>query len=237
MRHYIGLALSGAVLLMVLALGALVIVVPAISGGTALTVLTQSMEPKLPPGTLIIIRPTPIDEITIGDVLTYQIKSGEPAVVSHRVISRAVDSKGRTTFITKGDNNDLPDAAPVQKVQIKGTLWYSIPWLGYVNNLVGGQGRSLLLPLVVAALFIYAGYMVASSVVASSRKKRLQAAPTEPAAPAEPAAPIPVVTRTTRPAPSPVRFLASVAVGLLLGVSAYLLITGGSGRGNRFSRD
>lgn len=178
--HYLGLGVSGAMLVIVLALGALVIVVPAVSGGTALTVLTQSMEPQLPPGTLIIIHPTPIDQIKIGDVLTYQIKSGESAVVSHRVISRSVDTKGRTTFITKGDNNDLPDAGPVQKVQIKGTLWYSIPWLGYVNNLVGGQGRSLLIPLVAVALFIYAGYLLASSVAGSLKKKRSAAGPAEP---------------------------------------------------------
>ena len=177
LRHYLGLALSGSLLVIVLALGVLVIVVPAISGGTALTVLTQSMEPKLPPGTLIIIRPTPIGDIKIGDVLTYQIKSGQPAVVSHRVISRSVDTKGRTTFITKGDNNDLPDAGPVQKVQIKGVLWYSIPWLGYINNLVGGQGRSLLIPLVAVALLIYAGYMLASSAAGSLKKKRSAADP------------------------------------------------------------
>lgn len=173
--HYLGLAVSGAMLVIVLGVAALAIVIPALVGGTALTVLTQSMEPKFPPGTLIIIRPTPIDEIKIGDVLTYQIKSNEPAVVSHRVISRSVDTKGRTTFITKGDNNDLPDASPVQKVQIKGTLWYSIPWLGYVNNLVGGQGRTLLIPLVAIALFVYAGYMVMSSVASSLKKKRTTA--------------------------------------------------------------
>jgi signal peptidase len=179
LRHYIGFALSGSLLVVVIALGLLVIVVPAISGGTALTVLTQSMEPKLPPGTLIIIRPTPISDIKIGDVLTYQIKSGQPEVVSHRVISKSVDTKGRTTFITQGDNNDLPDAGPVQKVQIRGTLWYSIPWLGYLNNLVGGQGRSLLVPLVAAALFIYAGYMLASSVVSSRKRKKAEPGPAE----------------------------------------------------------
>jgi signal peptidase len=173
--HYLGLAVSGAMLVIVLGVAALAIVIPALVGGTALTVLTQSMEPKFPPGTLIIIRPTPIDQIKIGDVLTYQIKSNEPAVVSHRVISRSVDTKGRTTLITKGDNNDLPDASPVQKVQIKGTLWYSIPWLGYVNNLVGGQGRTLLIPLVAIALFVYAGYMVMSSVASSLKKKRTAA--------------------------------------------------------------
>ena len=103
---------------------------------------------------------------------SYQIKSGQPAVVSHRVVSRSVDTTGRTTFTTKGDNNDLPDAGPVQRAQIRGTLWYSIPWLGYLNNLVGGQGRSFLVPGIAVVLFIYAGYMIASSVASSRKKKR-----------------------------------------------------------------
>ena len=177
--HYIGVAVSGALLVLVLELGALVIVIPALTGGTALTVLTQSMEPTLPPGTLIIIRPTALEDIKIGDVVTYQITSGQPAVVSHRVVSRSVDTTGRTTFTTKGDNNDLPDASPVHKAQIRGTLWYSIPWLGYLNNLVGGQGRSLLVPLIAAALLIYAGFMIASSVAISWKKKHRSGAPAE----------------------------------------------------------
>jgi signal peptidase len=170
--HYIGVALSSAMLLLVLGVAALAVVVPAIAGGTALTVLTQSMEPKLPPGTLIVIRPAPIADIRIGDVLTYQVKSDEPAVISHRVVSRTIDSKGKTTFVTKGDNNDLPDAGVVQQVQIRGTLWYSIPLLGYVNNVVGGQGRVWIVPIVAVALFAYAAYMIAGTVAASRRKKR-----------------------------------------------------------------
>ncbi len=166
------MVLSTVLLIFVLGIAALAIIAPAIVGGTALTVLTQSMEPKFPPGTLIIIRPTPVDDIKVGDVITYQITSNEPAVISHRVISKSVDTRGDTTFITKGDNNDLADSPAVQKVQIKGVLWYSIPYLGYVNNFVGGGGRALLVPIVAGALFVYAGYLLASAVVGSRRKRR-----------------------------------------------------------------
>ncbi|MBC7724377.1 MAG: signal peptidase I [Burkholderiaceae bacterium] len=161
---YLGVALSGCLLVLVLALAALVVAVPAIVGGSALTVLTQSMEPRFPPGTLIVVKPTPVDEIRLGDVLTYQIESGNPAVVSHRVISRAVGTDGSTTFLTQGDNNDLADPTPVQEIQITGTLWYAIPYLGYVNNVVGGEGRAVVVPVVAAALFIYAITLVLGSV-------------------------------------------------------------------------
>ena len=89
------------------------------------------------------VKPTPVRDIDVGNVLTYQIRSGEAAVVSHRVLSRSVSTDGTTTFITKGDNNDSPDANPVTSAQVKGTVWYSVPLLGYVNNAVNGPGRRL----------------------------------------------------------------------------------------------
>ena len=169
--HYIGLALSGALLVMVLALAVLVIALPAISGGAALTVLTNSMAPKFPPGTLIIIKPTPIADIRVGDVLTYQLTSGDPAVISHRVVTRSVSLEGETTFITKGDNNDLADSKPIREVQVEGTLWYAIPYLGFVNNAVNGETRPLLTPIIAGLLFAYALYTVISSV--AGRRKKL----------------------------------------------------------------
>jgi signal peptidase I len=169
--QYIGLALSGAFLVMVLAVAVLVIALPAVVGGAALTVLTNSMAPKFPPGTLIIIKPTSIADIKVGDVLTYQIKSGDPAVISHRVVTRSVNLEGETTFTTKGDNNDLPDPKPIREVQVKGTLWYAIPYLGYVNNAVNGETRPLVTPIIAGLLFAYAVYTVISSIL--GRRKKL----------------------------------------------------------------
>ena len=110
LMHYVGVGLSAGLLALMVALAAAVIVIPALVGGVPLTVLTGSMEPTLPPGTLVVVKPTPVQDIRVGNVLTYQIHSGEPAVVSHRVLSRSVSTDGTTTFITKGDNNDSPDA-------------------------------------------------------------------------------------------------------------------------------
>jgi len=170
--HYLGLSLSAVALVAVLAIVALTAVVPRVAGGTALTVLTQSMEPGLPPGTLIVIRPMPVDDIRVGEVVTYQLAPNEPAVVSHRVVSRSTDTLGRTTFVTKGDNNDLPDAAPVSSAQVRGVLWYSIPLLGWVNTAIGSAGGRWLIPAAAALLFLYAGVMLARSVLERRRKAR-----------------------------------------------------------------
>ncbi len=154
------------------ALAVLVIVLPIAVGGSALTVLTNSMAPKFPPGTLIVIKPTPVDEIAVGDVLTYQIESGKPAVVSHRVVARSVSTAdGSVSFTTRGDNNAVDDAKPVQEVQVRGTLWYAIPYLGWVNNGVNGELRPIIVPVIAGLLFAYAAWTVFSTI--RSRRRRV----------------------------------------------------------------
>ena len=153
-----------AVFVIVAAVGTLAIVVPAAVGGRALTVLTSSMEPRLPPGTLVIVRPTPADEVRTGEVLTYQLRSGEPTLVTHRVIQRLALADGSTTFITQGDNSPNADPDPVREVQVVGTVWYSIPFLGWVAQGITGETRAWLIPLVAGALFAYAAWMLAAAI-------------------------------------------------------------------------
>ncbi|HWU57407.1 MAG TPA: signal peptidase I [Microbacteriaceae bacterium] len=173
--HYIGVGLSAGVFAVVIALAAMLIVVPWITGATPMTILTSSMEPHLPPGTLIVVKPEPINDIRIGDVMTYQIESGKPAVVSHRVTSESTSTDGSRTFITKGDNNAVADANPVVAGQVKGVVWYSIPFVGYVNTAINGPDRAWIVPIMSVALFGYAGIMVVAGLV-DARKKRRAAA-------------------------------------------------------------
>jgi signal peptidase len=170
--HSIGVGLSAGLLLVVVALAVVLVVVPKATGSTPLTVLTSSMEPSLPPGTLLVVRPTPVEEIRVGDVMTYQIESGRPEVISHRVTEIVSSSDGTTSFITKGDNNDAPDDEAVLPVQVKGTLWYSVPVLGFVNQAVNGQARAWIVPLLAVALFGYAGYMIVSGLVSHRSERR-----------------------------------------------------------------
>ncbi|MCS5715516.1 signal peptidase I [Herbiconiux sp. CPCC 205716] len=169
--HAVGVGLSAGLLVLVLGLAVVTILLPLVVGGRPLTVLTQSMEPGLPPGTLIIVRPEPVSEIRLGDVLTYQIVSGKPGVVSHRVVEKTFATDGSTTFRTKGDNNDLVDEEPVREVQIVGVLWYSVPLLGWVNTAVNGEARSVIVPIAAAALFTYAAWALVSTVLTRRRSR------------------------------------------------------------------
>ncbi len=144
------------------------VVVPRLTGATPYTVTTGSMRPVYPPGTLVVVKPLPVDEIRSDDVVTYQLESGEAPVVTHRVIEVGTNLDGDVQLVTQGDANDIPDAEPVRPEQVRGRVWYSVPYLGYVNNVVGGDERRIGGYVVVTALLGYAGLMF----VGSARERR-----------------------------------------------------------------
>ncbi|WIB76680.1 signal peptidase I [Curtobacterium sp. MCPF17_002] len=169
--HALALGLSTGLLVIVAGLAVVLIVVPKATGSTPLTVLTQSMDPTLPPGTLLVVRPTRVQDIRIGDVVTYQIESGQPAVISHRVVSVASSSDGTRTFVLKGDNNALADSSPVTAAQIRGVVWYSLPDIGLVNQLVNGS-RTWLVPAIAGVLLAYGAVMITIGAVSATRRRR-----------------------------------------------------------------
>ena len=158
------LGLSVGVLGLVVALAALLVVVPKATGSTPLTVLTSSMEPTFPPGTLLVVRPVDTDLVEPGDVLTYQIESGEAAVVTHRVVQVVSSSDGTRSFVMRGDANGSVDADAVMPVQVRGAVWYSLPLVGWVAQAVGGEGRGWVATAVGVALCLYSVVALAAGV-------------------------------------------------------------------------
>jgi signal peptidase len=172
--YYIGVGLSLGLLAFVLLLASVVVIVPAVSGSTPYTILTSSMEPGLPPGTLVIVKPIEPTDIRIGTVITYQLDSGEPDVVTHRVVEIQSPNLpgGDPSFITKGDANSAPDAKPVMTVQVRGAVWYSVPLIGWVNNVVNGDLRAIVIPVVAGLLFLYAGWSIVTSRIDKRRRRQ-----------------------------------------------------------------
>lgn len=163
MRSWVVAMLSWTVILAVAAVLLLAVLVPRLGGATPYTVLTSSMSPGLPPGTLVVIRPVPAEEVAVGSVITYQLESGRSTVVTHRVEATAVDLRGERRFATLGDANTVRDEKPVMPVQIKGELWYSVPHLGHVNQLLTGKERQMAVYVLAALLLGYAAFMITSA--------------------------------------------------------------------------
>jgi signal peptidase len=153
--------------LVMLGLGALVVVavlVPRIGGATPYVIETGSMRPQLPPGALVVVRPVDAADLRLGDVITYQVRSGDPTVVTHRIVAQGIDSTGKPRFRTQGDANDAVDRGWVQPAQIEGRRWYAVPVVGHVTTLVTAGQRDVLVPGVAGLLLGYAVVMVATDL-------------------------------------------------------------------------
>lgn len=153
---------SWLLILVAAAVLAALVVVPRVTGATPYTVLTGSMEPTLPPGTLIVVKPVEPTDLAAGDVITFQIESDNPAVNTHRITQVVYDAQGDIRFQTQGDANNVPDRDLLVSGQVRGRVWYSVPYLGYANTALTGESRQVLLLVAVGGLGLYALWMFGS---------------------------------------------------------------------------
>ncbi len=134
------------------------VVVPRLAGATPYTVLSGSMAPTYPIGTLVVVKPS--DSIAMGDVITYQLESGKPDVVTHRVVGLGFSHEGEPRYTTRGDANEVSDRSQVLPVQVRGEVWYAVPYLGYVSTLVNGDQKQAAAVGIAGLLVVYAAWQV-----------------------------------------------------------------------------
>lgn len=171
---WLGQVLAWAVILAAVLVVAVAVLIPRIGGATPYTVLTGSMRPHYPPGTLVVAKPVQATKLRIGDVVTYQLHSGEPTVVTHRIVAIRQGAQGDLQFQTKGDANNVADEAWVMPVQVRGRLWYAVPWLGRANVLFSrGQHQTM----VYGAVAILGGYALLMFLGAGRDRLRRRSRP------------------------------------------------------------
>lgn len=115
------------IILVVLLAAAAVILVPMLLGYKEMAVLSGSMEPTIPVGSLVYVKPVEASMLEAGDVCTYYLSDGE-TFVTHRVMSIDPDAQ---TLVTQGDANESPDG-DIQFSQVYGRADFHLPYLGIV---------------------------------------------------------------------------------------------------------
>jgi signal peptidase len=138
-----------------LALATAIVVVPKVTHGAALTVLTGSMEPTISPGDIAVVRGVtdPINEVKVGDIITYLPYPDDPTLITHRVIGLSSTADGETLFVTQGDANSAVDD-PVGAHQIRGRHMYTVPYLGYITHPLAGHASWIVTATGVALILI-----------------------------------------------------------------------------------
>lgn len=176
--YWLFYGVSAALLTVILGIAVIAVAMPRLMGAVPLTVLSSSMEPTYPPGTMLVVRPLAQDqlsEIRIGDVISFMPNSDDDTLVTHRVIGIRHYQTGGYTFTTQGDANANVDA-PVHGFKVRAKVLYGIPWLGWVNNVINQQGnRAWIIPTAAGLLFAYGAYTALFSAIVCAKEKKRKA--------------------------------------------------------------
>jgi signal peptidase len=97
-------------------------------------VTSESMEPTLYRGDLLILQARAPEDIHLNDIVVYQENDGSwhDGPIVHRVVE-IVEVEGEYFYYTKGDNNAMPDPNERTYDEIVGVVVATIPWLGNIS--------------------------------------------------------------------------------------------------------
>lgn len=118
------------------------------------TVLSPSMEPDYPTGSLLYVSDVDPADLRVGDVITFRM-TGE-MTGTHRIVELVPDEHDPNVvrFRTKGDNNDIVDASLVEFDDVIGEPVFSIPLLGYLATYIQTPPGSVIAIAVGVALVL-----------------------------------------------------------------------------------
>jgi signal peptidase len=124
-------------------------------------VYTGSMEPAIPVGGIVVIKPVDPETLKIGDIICFRLS--EPTSITHRIIN--ITDEG---FITKGDANEDPDQWIVKKENVIGKAILTVPFIGYLGYFVRTPIGFILLIVIPATIIII---MEIRNIIKEQRKQ------------------------------------------------------------------
>lgn len=156
----------GTLMLIVLVLFCLPLTLPRVFGWHIYTVVSGSMEPSIPVGSLLYIRQAEPQDMEAGDVIAYYGGTGSGAVITHRVVENRVVMG---ELITKGDANQTEDMNPVRYANFIGEVAYCIPEAGKAAAFfTSSDGKKTAVCLVASAVLLH----ILASLLDRGRERR-----------------------------------------------------------------
>lgn len=100
------------------------------------TVLSGSMEPTYPVGSIIYVKDVDYKELEAGDVITFMLD--KDTVATHRITEVVPDEEEPDTlrYRTAGDANEAEDGSLVHYKNVIGSPVFTIPYLGYFADYI-----------------------------------------------------------------------------------------------------
>lgn len=101
---------------------------------TTYAVVSGSMEPTVPIGTLALVSKKSAETLSVGDVVAFPEPNGGERIILHRITEKLTTgaSGSMVQYRTKGDNNPAEDQWLVTESQIRGKMISMIPFIGNI---------------------------------------------------------------------------------------------------------
>lgn len=116
--------LFGTLILLSIIASCLLIIVPQLSGYQAFHIISGSMAPEIPIGSIVYVKPIEPENVKTDDIIAFH--SGD-SVITHRVVTNYI-IEGE--FTTKGDVNEVEDEGRVDYDELIGKVERHYPYLG-----------------------------------------------------------------------------------------------------------
>jgi signal peptidase I len=154
--------LGAGITVLCLVLAALLLV-PAALGYQRYVIVSGSMSGSYDKGSIVFDREVPVEELKVGDVITYQPPAGTVSddLVTHRIAWIGSDEQGERSFRTKGDANPSADPWTFNLDRAdQARVEFSVPFIGYLLaglSIPAVRMLAIGLPAVLLAFLILAG--------------------------------------------------------------------------------
>lgn len=144
-QRIIAVLLAGIVFILLV-----VFFIPQCLGYKPYNIQTASMTPKYPVGSMIYVKKAALEDLEVGDVVTYQTSSEGGWVVTHRLTQ--ID-KETGVLVTKGDANNTEDGSISYTSVIGKATDFAIPFLGaLVTQYQNSSGKIITVACIIVLL-------------------------------------------------------------------------------------
>ncbi len=136
-----------------------------ILGYKAYVINTNSMEPTIKVGDIVIIKKDKAENLNKGDVITF---SNQGEVITHRITQ--IETIGADTrYITKGDNNNTEDTTKIKYEDILGEEIVIIPYLGKIIKILDNR---IILLIIILTILILAFFKIQKKEKLENRREK-----------------------------------------------------------------
>ncbi|BDF33498.1 hypothetical protein CE91St62_15630 [Lachnospiraceae bacterium] len=128
-----------------------------LTGFQTYVILTDSMEPTIPVGSLVIDRCLDDeDEIKENTIISFNVdRLGDDVIFTHYFKKKEVDESGKERYYTQAENADRYDDYKTYREDILGTYMFHIPYAGKVVQFLQSPFALLELGIILIILLIH----------------------------------------------------------------------------------